>query len=580
MLVMCLASCGEKETEEAIEDVTDKASESTMTLAMYLMSETKVSAEQEAAIEDAVNKITKAKFKTQLDLKFFTADEYYTKLDEAFAARDKAEAEGLISQQPAASDDTAVTEAETVVNEYGFGELKYPEISEYQVDIFYMGGYDNYAKYAAMNKLQNLDTELSSASKKLNEYISSAYLKYMKSVNNGVYAIPTNAPIGEYTYLLFNKQALADTDYDTSSALGKFSGLGDPDLDKYLGEFVGSKPNGNEYAPLYSTLSNTELASLIQTFGETTTAVKYWGVGADGQLTNQFSILGSTYNVAAKLGQKETSYMEYIGDWSSTGYKSNFEKIMKYREDGYFTEDQSKAAVLCVKGGAEIPAQYEGYEAVVIGKPTMETMDLYDNMFAVTSYTANTGRSMEIITYLNTNEDFRNLLLYGIENENYELVESKYNDAEGNPYMVVKRLNENYMMDTNKLGNTLIGYCLESENPALRESIMKQNNAAVASITMGFKLDFNEIQADKENLLALRELSQTIEAKLNACTPDKLTEVVTEVNALIEENIAVITAVTSVTEPSEGSAAGLGYIYFEWAKSTGIYVEPTGDEEA
>ena len=76
MMVGVLASCGAKDDSEAVEDINEKASESAITLAMYLMSETEVSAEQEKAIEDAVNKITNAD-KIKLELFYYTPDKYY-----------------------------------------------------------------------------------------------------------------------------------------------------------------------------------------------------------------------------------------------------------------------------------------------------------------------------------------------------------------------------------------------------------------------------------------------------------------------------------------------------------------------
>ena len=66
LLSGCLAGCSQKTTDEAIDDTNEEASKSTITLAMYLVSENEVSEEQATAIQDAVNKITKSKFKTRL----------------------------------------------------------------------------------------------------------------------------------------------------------------------------------------------------------------------------------------------------------------------------------------------------------------------------------------------------------------------------------------------------------------------------------------------------------------------------------------------------------------------------------
>ncbi len=581
MLLACLAGCSQKSGDEAIEDVNEQASESALTLAMYLLCENDMSEEQQAKIEEAVNRITKSKFKTQLDLKFYTADEYYTKLEEAFAARAEAEAAGLIVRPSTNKEET--TEEETIMNDYGFAEIAYPAIAGYQVDIFYMGGYDKFEQYFEMNMLQNLNEELSSASKKLNEYISTPYLTYMKSVNNGVYAVPTNATIGEYTYLLLNKQALADYHFDTDAGLKKFSSITDEDLAEFLADI--DEYSSDKYLPLYTNLSNTELAAAgfstrWNIDGDYTGGVKFWGVGADGQLSNEFSVIGSNYNVSGTYGNA-ASYMESVGNiFDTTSFANQLDMIMEYKENGYFAESESvdgkPAAVMCVKGGAELPAQYaDEYEAVVVSKPTLNTEDLYKNMFAVTTYTTSVSRSMEIVTYLNTNEDFRNLLLYGIEGENYELVDSDYEDEDGVAIKVVRRLNEDYMMDTNKLGNTLIGYTLEGGDPTLKGYIMKQNNDVLVSTTMGFRLDYNDLLVDTEKLESIRLLSATVKEKLDACTHETYEAVMAEVKALLSENSAVIRELCSYTKPAtETTFTGIGYVYQQWALNLKIYTPP------
>ena len=83
MVLACFVGCNQKDD---VDEIVDEGSERTTTLSMYLMSEEEVSAEQALAIQNAVNKITKSKFKTQLILRYFTEDQYYTALEKAFEA--------------------------------------------------------------------------------------------------------------------------------------------------------------------------------------------------------------------------------------------------------------------------------------------------------------------------------------------------------------------------------------------------------------------------------------------------------------------------------------------------------------
>jgi uncharacterized protein YcfL len=70
-----------------VDDIIEEAAKNTVTLSMYLMSEAEVSAEQEAKIEEAVNLITKSKFKIQVDLRYYTPDKYYDELVEVSMPR-------------------------------------------------------------------------------------------------------------------------------------------------------------------------------------------------------------------------------------------------------------------------------------------------------------------------------------------------------------------------------------------------------------------------------------------------------------------------------------------------------------
>ena len=85
LLSVCLTACGEVSDEENIQDIEKEASASAVTLVMYLMAEKPVDAEQEALMEEAVNKITTAKFTTKIDLVYLTPDKYYEALEKNLA---------------------------------------------------------------------------------------------------------------------------------------------------------------------------------------------------------------------------------------------------------------------------------------------------------------------------------------------------------------------------------------------------------------------------------------------------------------------------------------------------------------
>ena len=562
-------------TEEAIADTNEAASENAITLAMYLLAEKEVSPEQEAKIEKAVNDITNAKFKIKLDLFYYTADKYYEALEESFKARMEAEEEGLI-QKPV---DDENQEDVMVKDELGVSHILYPTIDGFQVDIFYVGGYEQFIKYMDFNydekdpkatamMYSKIDDQIKGSAKVLEDSISPNLLSYIKSMNNGTYALPTNTNIGEYTYLLLHKDVLAKTRYNTANGLAQFTSLTCAATRSVLSQVATSY---KQYVPLYSCLGEDGLA---------VTGIKYWGVDENGVPSTEFSALASSYSTSALYGTMD-SYMPSLDSvMGNTSFVNQLTYLKQYKSYGYFGTEKDlkdgKVAVAYMKGSADIPVKYaDNYEAVIIENPTLTTEDVYSNMFAVSSYTTSVKRSMDILAYLNTNVEFRNLILYGIEGENYQLVESDYVDENGDPYMVVRRLNDNYMMDINKTGNTFKAYVLEGEDPSLVEFYKIQNNAMKIDLTMGFHYEWQDYKVSAEALEELRELSARVYKMLEEidCTnDDTIRRGINSVrNAIFAEDC--IMELNELIEPGKNDTiCTLGYAYYSWAVLNKIYI--------
>lgn len=559
MLTACFAGCGAKDDEARNESINQTQFEMAKTLSMYMLCEKPVSAEQELALEDAINSITKSKFKTAVDLRFYTADEYYVQLEKSFADRDAAAEAGTLKKEE------ELTEDITYVDEYGITQIKYPTVEGYQVDIFYVGGQEKFLKYMDEGRLSRLDEELSSSSKILNDYISPEYLKYMKNSNNGTYAIVNNDVIGEYTYLLLNKDILAKTRYNTPNGLKEFTSLTCEATQSVLEQV---KSEYKEYVPLYSCLGADGIAA---------TGVRYWGIDENGNLSDDFSLLMGSYNVGSKYKTVE-SFISMMNGLGSSRFKDQLKILKSYKANGYFgTEkdlEDGKAAVAYVKGGAEMFDKYgEDYEVVVIENPTIKTADLYENMFAVSSTAQDLSRAMEIICLLNTDEELRNLFQYGIEGVNYEMVDSDYLDENEKPYKVVRRLNEDYMMDPAKTGNTLLTYTLEGGNPTFKEYIKQQNRDVVVDIAMGFSLMYGSNPVNMDTMQTIREVSKTVYDKLVAITYDNFDEQYSAIASEFGQNEDVRSMLSMLEPDGEDTPVSFTYMYVEWAKSVGIYVE-------
>ncbi len=559
LLSVTLTSCRQKTDDDALENIAEEASAATVTLSMYLMSEAPVSAEQEAAIENAVNALTKAKYKAKLDLTFLTADAYYAALEENLKKQSE-NADLYVTEEKTG-------EPETEKDELGIETLKYPALKPNQVDIFYFSGYDKYNTYLKANYLNLLNEEVDGDAKALKSYMTPTLLTYMKTANDGIYAIPTNRAIGNYTYLLLNKDVLSKTYYDTTNS--EFTSLTCENVQDIL-EYVNNSNLKETYVPLHSYTGEIDVINY-----------QYWGMGANGSLSNQFSVLGGSINHSWELGKKD-SFSTMGNVFADTAFTDQLKVLGEYKRNGYYNPaavDAGKAfAVGYIKGGPEVVAEYgDEYEVVAVENPMLYTQDLYQDMFGVSAYTVDLSRSMDIITYLNTDEEFRNLLLYGIEGENYEIVESSLKDVNGDPYKQVKRLNENYMMDINKTGNTLLAYTTVNQDPLLREYAKEQNRDIKVSYAMGFHLNYEEMELHAGYFEQLQDLSAEVFAMIMAKDPSEWTDeyIEKDLKDFVEKAFCVsymrLQTMTPDNDFSEGKYS-LSAIYYTWLEAKGIFV--------
>ncbi len=509
MVVPMLASCADD--GDAMENVTNEASRYTTTLNMWVMtSDEGVDPTQAAAVNEAINKITKAKFKTKLNIKYVKESEYYEKIEEALAEHEYALENGLISKnQP--------TTEETVYNEYGVPELKYPEAKDYQVDILFIGdagnisGYEKYREFADKEWLLAIDDQLSDAAMTLYTYIDDLYFDAIQ-YNGLTYGIPNNTVIGEYTYLMVDK-ALMNEYYYTASSFPT-SSIYDTNFQKFLNYVYEANVKGG-----YAEGDAEYIYPLYSADGVDVSFIHYWGYDLNSMpgsyilRPDEFSLFGGTYLNdtirGEQLGYENLLINKTYIDRVKT--KLTFEKTA-----GFMTDNAAaNAAVKIVKGGWELQQEYsDKYEILVMGTPRATEADVFGSMFAVGGSSTASDRAVEIITYLNTNPEFRNLLQYGIEGVNYTLEDEVIDDV---TYRYVVPTEDNkYVMDIEKTGNMFIAHPNAKENIMAWEYGKKQNYDAISSPALSVFFDLTNYKIDEKSIRVIEVVSDAIEAYLEA----------------------------------------------------------------
>ena len=481
VLPLVMTSCSSKTDEDAENDITSTASEAAVSLSMWVVSDEKIPADRIAKVTEAINAITKSKFKTQLVINYLTTEEYSTVIADNIQKYEQSRKnQGAVAETETTKKDEVVTD-ETMTNELGMSVIKYPDLLQNQVDIVYVAGEEMYIDFINKGWLAELDTELSSSSKKISEYISSTLLSAAK-YNGTTYAIPNNRVIGEYNYMLLDKELMDKYAQDGYISTNMIDGLYNENLYPFLDIISMWEP---DVIPIDA--SYEYCLSLL---------AYYWNINSDDysiDTLNKFSLFGYHYTNIEELSRGSV-VLGYDSLFANPEFVEDYLQLNTFRFKDYLKKETDEtrtiSAVKFITGDATILEKniYKDdngreYYPIVVGYPTATSNDIYGNMFGVCKFTKSVSRSMEIITYLNTNPDFRNLLQYGIEDVDYKLSEN------ADKSVSVESMNTGYKMDLYATGNTFIAYHPEKGIASdVWDSEKAQNRSSVVNPLLG--LDF------------------------------------------------------------------------------------------
>ncbi len=520
VLSVVLTSCSSKSDEDIENNLQEEASEAAITLAMWVVSEGEVSESTAAAVEKALNTITESKFKTHLDITYLTEDKYRSELEKAIAefsktqeavteAPEEEESETESGETGKKDDDETEITDETEVNDIGMSVIKYPEVLKNQVDIIYITGEDMYIDFIENDWLAKLDGELSSSSKKIKEYVSGTLLEAVK-YGEEIYAIPNNRTIGEYKYMLMNKELMDKYKMDSCIATDKINSFYNEYVYSFLEVVAKNEPNT---IPIDSNYE--ECLEML---------AHYWMIDPETYGTlNEFSIFGYHYTDIEELNRGSVA-LGYNSLFEDAKFTTDYLKLNKYRLDTertYFGDaaaEGKSSAIRFVNGDYSLYGEFEKkgycvyedeeYYLVPVAYPRASATDIYGHMFGVSNYTLSLSRSMQIVTYLNTNSAFRNILQYGVEGTHYKL-----NQDDQTKKITVERLTNDYMMNIYATGNAFIAY----PDPALKmsddiwESGKIQNRVSQVDPLMGFNFaEYAASMSQKKESVSLGKVGYNV----------------------------------------------------------------------
>ncbi len=410
----------------------------------------------------------------------------------------------------------------------GVKELVYPETQENQLDIIYVSGLDMYREYIENDWLMALDSYISSSGKKLNDYIAGSLIKGVQYYGS-TYAIPNNVQIGEYKYMLVDKDLFDEWRYNSEQVSTVL------DLNHFFEDISNSNP---EILPIDATFDECigqfvwywNIDWVEDEFGD-----NIYSIG-DG---NKFSLLGALYGDAATASRGQIS-LGFNSLFTSPEYRDIYLKLKEYEYNGYYATEgdtRTNAAVSFVDGDYTIKASMEEndgvytdengkeYYAYVVKYPEVDETSLYGNMFGVFANSSNVSACVSVLTMLNTDSKLRNILQYGVEGVDYTIDEETG--------VLTRSAETLYKMDIEKTGNCFIAHPEEGLPADYWENAKNQNNDALINPLLGF--DFNSIFEEYDNDLDynlwsyLMQYTAQISAEIDACEDiDELTKLVAD----------------------------------------------------
>lgn len=410
MAAMTLASCSNN-----ADTGTTEVDRPNLTLKIAVVVSDKTTDEGIAAMENAFNAKCSVALNTKADFVCFKESEY---ADQIEAEMERLETDGDLADAEAEDNKANGTASQSKTDEDG-----YPIPESKQFDIVLITSEEMYVKFVEKGWIKSLQSSLDGIYQNLKTKVVDTAMAYTL-IDGQCYAIPTAKAYGSYTYLSVNKKVadfynLNKTDFvDVNSVYQLFKAMEiAPDgegLEKWQEQYT-------SFSPVLNTKEGFTYAN-----------AKYFSI--DGN----FSLIGTTHkpNQGFSTWYDPANTLNILEDASYRTYLT-----MKFDLDkkGYFgTGEEEDYIVGIVEGDYSLRnSDPENYYYIPVTKPEVSREEVFECMLAVSSFSVNTTRSVEIIQELMTDDTkngLLNIILYGAENENYYLQNGVVNLRESHNY--------------------------------------------------------------------------------------------------------------------------------------------------
>ncbi|MDL2287681.1 hypothetical protein LJB90_03900, partial [Eubacteriales bacterium OttesenSCG-928-G02] len=427
-------------------------------------------------VELALNRLTFYQLGYNVKLYMAPADEYQALIDEKFAEMEayeeaKKDASNTSKEESAESNNASGTTSsdEVITGEMIIEMMENGEeivLERPRIDIFLVNGYENYTSLVANRKLAALDEKLSAEAKDIVVNVFPTFLSAAKIANpdgaRKTYGIPMNKGIGEYEYIVFDKELLDKYEFDTATLKTV------DDLETYL-KII--KENEPDVVPL----------------------------------ANMFDANNISYLFDAGFPAHVDSTGTVINNYLDEAAKKFYTLVSRYLSMGYLDESQpeKRFAVKFIKGTYEDLDALEKetgrkYTNTIYSYPLATNEDLLSNLFCVSKYCISNELNdvAKLLNFLLTKPEPTNVLTFGVQGTHYEL----------NEYDQIVKLG-GYYNNPSHAGNAFLTTTLEGENKDKWKIVKQQNQDSLKSINraLGFSYYPVEIVNPDDNTKTILE---------------------------------------------------------------------------